>query len=96
LPKCQGLRVIDAKHLDGDTADRRPAYQQRAYPPEASLPVVPSGVEQLDKFSRLRVETRDIRPFKRVAVEASQAQVFGDRLAPVLLRYDVVDFKGKE
>jgi hypothetical protein len=57
---------------------------------------MPSGVEQLDEFPRLRIATCDIRTFKRVAIEASQAQVFGDRLAPVLLRNDVVDFKGEE
>jgi hypothetical protein len=83
LPKSDGLYVVDTKHFDGHSTNRRSAQQPWPGPAKAPLPVVPPRVEQLNEFARLRVQSRDIRALEAVAEAAIALPLNVTRLDPV-------------
>jgi len=50
-------------------------------------------MKQADGLTRFRIETSDVRPFKAIAVRASQCEIAFDSLAPLLFGNDVIYLK---
>jgi hypothetical protein len=58
-----------------------------------ALPALAPRVKEGHELTGHRIDARDIRPFVFVVMETAPWQVLQDRLAPVLLRDDVVQLE---
>ena len=59
-------------------------------------PKINSRIEQPDKFSGLRIDSRNVWTFVTVAVKTRQSEVFENRFALVLFGNDMIDLVSKE
>jgi hypothetical protein len=75
------LGEIDSKNFDGRSPNRTQADEDCAPPSEMFMPVVVSRMEQRLERIVCRIVARDIRAFKRVAIEAREGEVIFFRRA---------------
>ena len=58
-------------------------------------PEIRPGMKQTDELSGIGIETGYVRAFVAIAVRASECEVTGNSLSPVLRRDDMVDLEGQ-
>ena len=92
----QGIRVINAQHVDRDSPDLRPADQRRAVPLEVIRPTILAWMVQSNDLVPICDPPCHVWALVRVAVEATPSQIRFNRRTTVFLRDDVIDLKRVE
>ena len=94
-PEGDAERIVHRQDHDRHAPNGRPPDQLWAGPAEMTVPFVPAWVEEWHKSCPppTPFNTGDVRPLVPVAVQTRVGQITQDRLAPVLFRNDVLDFK---
>jgi hypothetical protein len=86
------LRRIDVEDGYRGAGHRRRANERGTIPAEVLRPYVRSRIKKRCHFTAHRIVARNVWPLGRVALGASETQVFQRGLTTVLLCNDVVDF----
>ena len=90
-PDPDDIGVIHCQDDSCCPSDGGSAYQVGSIPAKASLPLVPSRVEELGELPRQWVDTGDVRSLVTVIVEAGEGQVAESRGPAMLAGDDMVD-----
>jgi hypothetical protein len=93
MPNAMGQ--VNPEHGDCRAANSGAANQDRPVLAEMTSPSVAARIEEPCALASFGIDTCKVGPFMMVVSKASQGEITGNRLAPVLLRDDVIDFEGK-
>ncbi len=84
---------IDLKHANRRPTDRRQSNQFRSALDKMPVPCVPSWIKELRRFSRERINTREVRSLVSVAEKTRESQIARNRFPTMNYRDDVVNLK---
>src|SRR5208337_1462837 len=85
--------MIHRENDEGRSPHSGLADQVRAIPPEVTLPLIPSRVEQPGNPPGLRVNSGDVRPLVSIVMQARQRKIVERCGTAMLTRDDIVDWK---
>src|SRR5215204_7585518 len=94
-PFIHTIGFVDRQHSDRRAPDRRATHQDRPTPTEMTIPGLSPRVKQPNLLPRAGIDARQVWPFVFVACRTCQGQVSWNGLASMLLRDDMLDFKGQ-
>ena len=83
---------INCEYFNCGSANFANADEDRTLPDEVLIPDIDAGMKQAHDLTGQRFDASEVRTFALVAGIAGQSKIFRDGAAPMLFRYDVIDF----
>ena len=90
---ADSMRQVDPKYGDCRATNGTTTDQNRAVPPEMSVPLVPARIKKPRTPTGLRINSCEVRAFMMVVGKTCEREVAGDRLASVLSSNNMIDLE---